>query len=45
VAFADAQIYNEAIKCWQKVVDLAPNSPEATSAKESITTLNELLKQ
>ncbi|HKA25038.1 MAG TPA: tetratricopeptide repeat protein [Candidatus Eisenbacteria bacterium] len=45
VAFADAQIYNEAIKCWQKVVDLSPDSPEATSAKESITTLKELLKQ
>lgn len=45
VAYADAQIYHEAIRCWQKVVDLAPNSPEATSANESITTLNELLKQ
>jgi tetratricopeptide (TPR) repeat protein len=45
VAFADAQIYNEAIRCWQKVVDLAPSSPEATSAKESITTLQDLLKQ
>jgi tetratricopeptide (TPR) repeat protein len=43
VAFADAQIYNEAIKCWQKVVELSPDSPEATSAKESIATLNELL--
>ena len=45
VAYADAQIYNEAIRCWQKVVDIAPDSPEATSAKESINTLKDLLKQ
>ena len=45
VAYADAQIYYEAIRCWQKVVDIAPDSPEATSAKESITTLKDLLKQ
>lgn len=45
VAYADAQIYNEAIRCWQKVVDLAPDSPEAISAKESISTLKDLLKQ
>jgi tetratricopeptide (TPR) repeat protein len=44
VAYADAQIYNEAIRCWQKVVDLSPDSPEATSAKESISTLKDLLK-
>jgi tetratricopeptide (TPR) repeat protein len=44
VAFADAQIYQEAIRCWEKVVELAPNSPEAASAKESIATLKELLK-
>jgi cytochrome c-type biogenesis protein CcmH/NrfG len=44
VAFADAQIYHEAIRAWQKVLDLAPNSPEAVSAKESIQTLQELMK-
>lgn len=44
VAFADAQIYQEAIRCWEKVVELAPTSPEAASAKESIATLKELLK-
>lgn len=44
VAFADAQIYQEAIRCWEKVAELAPTSPEAASAKESIATLKELLK-
>jgi len=44
VAFADAQIYHEAIRAWEKVIELAPNSPEAVSAKESISTLKELMK-
>ncbi len=39
VAFADAGIYRDAIRMWKKVVELAPNSPEASSAKESIEVL------
>jgi Flp pilus assembly protein TadD len=41
VAFADAGIYRDAIRMWEKVVELAPTSPEAVSARESI----EVLKQ
>jgi cytochrome c-type biogenesis protein CcmH/NrfG len=44
VAFADAQIYEEAIRAWEKVVAVAPNTLEALSAKESIATLRELMK-
>lgn len=39
VAFADAGIYRDAIRMWKKVVEYAPNSPEASSAKESIDVL------
>lgn len=45
VAFADAGIYREAMRLWQKVVDLAPNSPEAISAKESISVLQKFVKE
>ncbi len=44
VAFADAGIYKDAIRMWQKVVALAPNSPEAMSAKESIDVLERVIK-
>jgi tetratricopeptide (TPR) repeat protein len=44
VAFADAQIYEEAIRAWEKVVEFAPNTPEAQSATESISTLRQLLR-
>jgi tetratricopeptide (TPR) repeat protein len=44
VAFADAQMYDEAIRAWEKVVAAAPDTPEALSAKESIATLRELMK-
>jgi cytochrome c-type biogenesis protein CcmH/NrfG len=44
VAFADAQMYDEAIRAWEKVVEVAPDTPEAQSAKESIATLRELMK-
>jgi Flp pilus assembly protein TadD len=44
VAFADAGIYRDAIRMWQKVIELAPNSPEAASAKESITVLEPFVK-
>jgi tetratricopeptide (TPR) repeat protein len=40
VAFADAGIYKDAIRCWKKVVEIAPDSPEAASAKESMDVLD-----
>jgi tetratricopeptide (TPR) repeat protein len=43
VAFADAGIYRDAIRMWKKVVELAPDSPEAVSAKESIDVLEKFL--
>lgn len=43
VAFADASMFRDAIKAWQKVVELAPTSPEAESATESIKLLQEYL--
>jgi cytochrome c-type biogenesis protein CcmH/NrfG len=44
VAFADAGIYRDAIRAWKKVVELAPASPEASSAKESIDILSKFVK-
>lgn len=44
VAFADAGIYREAIKAWKKVVEIAPGSPEAISAKESIDVLERVVQ-
>ena len=44
VAFADAGIYRDAIRMWQRVVELAPNSPEAVSAQESITVLQKFVQ-
>lgn len=43
VAFADAGIYPDAIRLWKKVVALAPESPEAISARESIEVLEKYL--
>lgn len=43
VAFADAGIYRDAIRMWKKVIELAPDSPEAVSAKESIDVLEKFL--
>lgn len=43
VAFADAGIYRDAIRMWQKVVELAPESPEAMSARESIEVLEKFV--
>lgn len=45
VAFADAGIYKDAIRMWRKVIELAPNSSEANSAKESIEVLEKFVKQ
>ena len=44
VAFADAGIYRDAIRMWQRVVELAPASPEGMSAQESITVLQKLVE-
>ena len=43
VAFADAGIYREAIRMWKKVVAIAPDSPEAASARESIEVLQKFV--
>ncbi len=43
VAFADAGIYRDAIRMWKKVIELAPNSPEAASARESIEVLEQFV--
>jgi tetratricopeptide (TPR) repeat protein len=45
VAFADAGIYRDAVRMWQKVIALAPESPEAVSAKESIEVLEKFIQQ
>ncbi len=45
VAFADAGIYRDAIRMWKKVIEIAPNSAEANSAKESIDVLEKFVKQ
>ncbi|MEO5616834.1 MAG: tetratricopeptide repeat protein [Candidatus Eisenbacteria bacterium] len=44
VAFADAGIYSDAIRMWKKVIALAPQSPEAISASESIEVLERYVK-
>jgi tetratricopeptide (TPR) repeat protein len=44
VSFADAGLYRDAIRQWRKVVELAPTSPEALSAKESIDVLEKFLQ-
>lgn len=44
VSFADAGLYRDAIRQWRKVVELAPDSPEALSAKESIDVLEKFLQ-
>jgi len=44
VAFADAGIYRDAIRMWKRVIEIAPNSPEAASAKESIEVLEKFVK-
>jgi tetratricopeptide (TPR) repeat protein len=43
VAFADAGIYREAIRHWQKVVDIAPNSSAAESARANIKVVQDFL--
>jgi tetratricopeptide (TPR) repeat protein len=43
VAFADAGIYRDAIRMWKKVIEIAPESAEANSAKESIEVLEKFV--
>ena len=43
VGFADGGMFREAIAAWEKVVEYAPGSPEAESAKESVRLLKEYL--
>ena len=43
VAFADAGLYRDAIRAWQKVVEYAPESAEAVSARESNEVLTKYL--
>lgn len=45
VAFADAGLYRDAIRMWRKVSEIAPSSPEAVSARESIEVLEKFLQQ
>jgi Flp pilus assembly protein TadD len=44
VAFADASIYRDAIRMWRKVIEVAPTSPEAASARESIEVLEKFVQ-
>ena len=44
VAFADAGIYADAIRMWKRVIAIAPQSPEAISASESIEVLERYVK-
>lgn len=45
VAYADAGIYREAIREWQKVVDFAPETDAAKSAKENIEVVEQILQR
>ena len=45
VAFADAGLYRDAIAMWKKVVAIAPGSPEAVSAMESIEVLDKFVSK
>ncbi|MDI6809672.1 MAG: tetratricopeptide repeat protein [Candidatus Eisenbacteria bacterium] len=43
VAFADAGMYREARRMWEKVVLIAPDSPVAVTAKDNVKTVKELV--
>jgi tetratricopeptide (TPR) repeat protein len=43
VAFADGGMFREAIAAWEKVIEYAPDSPEAKSATETVHLLKEYL--
>jgi tetratricopeptide (TPR) repeat protein len=44
VAFADAQMYREAVRAWEKVTEFGPGTPEAKAAQESINSLVQILQ-
>jgi tetratricopeptide (TPR) repeat protein len=44
VAFADAGLYRDAIRMWQKTVEYGPDTAEGLSAKESIDVLTRYLQ-
>lgn len=44
VAFADAQMYREAVRAWEKVTEYGPGTPEAEAAEESIQSLVQILQ-
>ncbi|KPJ58960.1 MAG: hypothetical protein AMJ46_13090 [Latescibacteria bacterium DG_63] len=44
IAFADAGIYREAIREWQKVIEISPNSEVARNAKDNIEVLMVFLR-
>jgi len=43
IAFADAGIYREAVREWEKILQVAPNSDAAKNAQENIDTLKNFL--
>jgi len=43
IAFADAGIYREAVREWEKIVTLAPNSEAAKTARENIDALKNFM--
>jgi tetratricopeptide (TPR) repeat protein len=43
VAYADGGMFREAIAAWNKVIEYAPASPEAESARETVKLLKEYL--
>jgi len=43
VAFADAQMFREAVRAWEKVTQYGKGTPEAQAAEESINSLLQIL--
>ena len=43
VAFADAQMFREAVRAWEKVTEYGKGTPEAQAAQESINSLLQIL--
>ena len=43
VAFADAQMFREAVRAWEKVTEYGKDTPEAQAAQESINSLLQIL--
>jgi tetratricopeptide (TPR) repeat protein len=45
VAFADAGIFREAVREWIKVMELAPGTPDADSARENVRVIEKILNE